>query len=573
MEQRFRSRWKMLFHGEEEKRSLIDCDSERVEIPDKYPHPLFSPDSQLADRMTPLLRKIIEEEGFVSESDRMPAVHDRIVEQVFSEMGFGEKLPRFPLAGARCYYRLDPAHLTVGVLTAGGNAPGLNMVLDSIVKRQYLLATLCSKPDEIDPKTNYPKGLTIWGYNGGFLGLERNDKRPLYPRTTDRYAAEGCTMLHTPRATKIDKKKYPQKYAEYINKLVDRIIKEQLDILYLVGGDGTMGVAEDIAQRLLDRENQKDLNGRCRRCLIICGPKTMDNDILFTYTTFGFRTVVDNAVEIIRTFHKETETLERVGIIEFFGAKSGFVALHTGYTSGEVDYALIPEAMGDNLETAWDELQQAVQRLERRVRDKKHALLVIAEGATLKAQTAICVKDPDFVRSKARDALEQYRQAVHLINPQLAQEQEEKVILPAEMQDSFDALDNWVGQIAPSQRPDKTLKEFEHGMREVKKQAFADVARYISNRLKTAVKASTFEVTPKHLIRGTPPNAFDLDLCKNAGKLMVDTALAGYTRCTVNLWQGDYVIVPLKTALMQVKQVDVSGYFFVSMMEKYFLER
>ena len=77
---------------------------------------------------------------------------------------------------------------------------------------------------------------------------------------------------------------------------------------------------------------------------------------------------------------------------------------------------------------------------------------------------------------------------------------------------------------------------------------------------------------PRHLIRSTPPNTFDIDLCKYTGKLMVDAALAGYTDCAVNLWQNEYVLVPLATATAKLKEVNIASYYFLSMMEKYGLE-
>ncbi|MFQ6044594.1 MAG: hypothetical protein ACE5PV_27390, partial [Candidatus Poribacteria bacterium] len=105
-------------------------------------------------------------------------------------------------------------------------------------------------------------------------------------------------------------------------------------------------------------------------------------------------------------------------------------------------------------------------------------------------------------------------------------------------------------------------------------EAFNDLVGYFKENLRGCHKThGVFAIQPRHLIRGTPPNSFDLDLCKYTGKLMVDTALAGYTQCAVNLWQGRYVLVPLATAIERLKQVDVSGYYFISMMEKYFIRK
>ena len=146
--QRCRARWRMLFYGNPGERQLIASEAERVETGECFPHPLFLPASGVRERMTPLLRELVEREGFVSDEDRIPAVHDEGVADAFLEKGWWKALPRFLLAGARREYRLNPAELKVGILTAGGNAPGLNMVIDSIVKRHFLLGTLCCPEGE-----------------------------------------------------------------------------------------------------------------------------------------------------------------------------------------------------------------------------------------------------------------------------------------------------------------------------------------------------------------------------------------------------------------------------------------
>jgi len=284
----------------------------------------------------------------------------------------------------------------------------------------------------------------------------------------------------------------------FIKKLVANIRKLDLDILYTVGGNGTLKITDIIAEEL-----QKDGG---KPCTLVSGPKTMDNDINFTDVTFGFRTTVDNATKIIRDIHREAETLERIGIVELFGADSGFVALHSGYASGEADYVLIPETMGNDFNGICLEMEKTIKQLKKRVEDKHHALLIVAEGATGRAKAYI-KNNPDFVKS------------------------------------------------------------FEHGDEDEKAQNFAALAEHIKKICKTKV----FSNQPRHLIRATPPNCFDTDLCKYTGKLMVDTALAGYTRCSVQLWQNNYVIVPLETAIAELKKVDTTEYYFTSMREKYLL--
>jgi len=242
--------------------------------------------------------------------------------------------------------------------------------------------------------------------------------------------------------------------------------------------------------------------------VVVAGPKTMDRDLAFADVTFGFRTTVDAAEELILRMHAEAETLNRLAIVELFGADSGFVALHASYASGEVDYVLIPE-MIDKRGLAC-EVAKCVDRLAARIQRKQHAVLVVAEGASARWRAAT----------------------------------------------------------------------FKHGQADLKAEAFAGLVAQITDALRQRLEADPsgpppgggiFVNQPRHLIRSTPPNTFDIDLCKYTGKLMVDTALAGYTECSVNLWNGHYCIVPLEATTAKLAKVDPASYYFLSMFERYFL--
>ncbi len=232
-----------------------------------------------------------------------------------------------------------PTTVRVGILTAGGNAPGLNMVIDSIVKRQFNYG--------IRDKEQ------VRAYIGGYKGLSEGNFIYLTPQETDKYAYEACTRIKTARGNFT------------VEKLVDNLHVDKIDILYTIGGNGTLHWASQIYQ-----ETQK----RGLKIAIVGGPKTMDNDINYAECTFGFRTTVDNAVRVIRDFHKETESQDRIGLIQFFGANSGFVALHASYVSGEVDYVIIPERKED--------LNEVLRYIEKRVKKNGHALIIVAEGAS-----------------------------------------------------------------------------------------------------------------------------------------------------------------------------------------------
>lgn len=232
----------------------------------------------------------------------------------------------------------NPSKVRIGILTAGGNAPGLNMVIDSIVKRQF---NYCIKQKE-----------QVIAYIGGYKGLYERNSIHLTPQETDKWAYDACTHIKTARG------EFP------VEKLVDSLKADKIDILYTIGGDGSLYWASQI---------HKEIKRRDLKVSIVGAPKTMDNDINYTDCTFGFRTTVDNAVRLIRDFHKETESQDRVGLIQLFGANSGFVALHSSYVSGEVDYVIIPERK--------ENFNDVLEYTKKRVKKKGHALIVVAEGA------------------------------------------------------------------------------------------------------------------------------------------------------------------------------------------------
>lgn len=484
----------------EREQRLITTELELIETEVHVKHPL------LGD---------LPSDAFVPENATISVLADNDVLSVFRECDAWSSLPQFRVAGARQGYRLNPARLTIGVVTPGGNAPGIDVTVDSLVKRHFLLGTEhCSKngiplTDQGYPPhlQGYPPDLEFYGIKGGYHGLQKLEGASdqdwvmkLHPRVTDAWATRGCNSLHSLRTESYEQDS--EGFQKFIGILAENARKLKLDILYMIGGNGTLTLADALGKELLNEGGKP--------CLVVAAPKTMDADVNFTDVTLGFRTTVDNAIQHLRDFHREAETLRRVGLVELFGADSGFVALHAAYASGEADYVLIPEMMGDTVGSARKELDKALHCIQVRVEKRDHALLVVAEGATIRAHHAIT----------------------------------------AEAQ----------------QRPgDTPLEGFQHGIKVEKDKAFADLVNYFKDK----VEPKVFAIQPKHLIRATPPSGFDTDLGKYTGKLMVDTALSGFTCCSVHLWQGNYVLVPLETAIAELKRVETTGYYFITMWEKY----
>ena len=474
------SEWNILFDSSER---LIDGTIDELTAEPKHPHPLKNFYEDYTKRIWGVGHTV-----YTPYDASIPVLPISGVTEAFREAGQENRLPKFKLAGAREKYRLAPAPQTIGILTAGGNAPGLNMVIDSIVKRHSLLATSTGAKQLEDGSI---EGLKFVGYIGGYVGLINGEKLPLNVRVTDKISLLPGSILKTRRSRTA------------VQDMADAVRRDKLDILYVIGGNGTITAANALCKQLGSTRGEHGEQIR-----VVAAPKTMDNDVNFTDVTFGFRTTVENSVDIIRRIHAEAEACERIGIVELFGAASGFVALHAAYASGEVDYVLIPEMLTGSEDSRAKEFDRAVDRLVVRVKKRGHALLVVAEGAT----AALA----------------------------------------------------------------KELGSFEHGAHAAKQTAFDSLVQLLKDRLKTKLSqeagSAVFASQPKHLIRSTAPNSEDIDLCKQTGKLMVDTALAGTSRCVVSLWQGRFVLVPMGAAMAVLKRVDVGGYYFLSMMEKYSLK-
>jgi 6-phosphofructokinase 1 len=484
------SGWELLF---DEAHGLIDCEVDGLKARSEFPHPLRSFYVQYGRRMWGAERTIFTPyEATVLVND------DHGVLEVFRRLKAEALLPRFAKLGAREVYKLDPQRQNIGILTAGGNAPGLNTVIDSVVKRHCLLATKAGASQDAE---GYIKGMNIYGYLGGYNGLISGEKVKLHPRKTDPISLQAGSILGIKRGQTpgdlMTSKQCDRAAAEatLANELVKGIKRDKLDILYVIGGNGTITAAASIAEHL-----QSTTGAHGLRVRVVAAPKTMDNDVNFTDVTFGFRTTVGNAVEVIQRIHLEAETCGRIGIIELFGANSGFVALHASYASGQVDYVLIPEMMTGAEDQKADELQIAIDCLAKRYKQRGHAILVVAEGAT-------------------------------------------------------------------------SLGKWKHGNSGAKQSAFDLLVDNITTDLKKRSGGAPpiFTSVPKHLIRSTPPNSSDVDLCKQTGKLMVDAALSGLSGCVVSLWHGQFVAVPMRLATAKLKRVDMAGYYVLSMMEKYLL--
>ena len=224
----------------------------------------------------------------------------------------------------------------IGMLTGGGDCPGLNPVIRAVVR----------KADNL--------GLTVIGIHNGWKGLIENDTEELTLKSVSGILPKGGTILGTSRTN-------PYKDEGNLKKLINNYKKLNLDALIAVGGEDTLGVANKLFKDGLK---------------IVGVPKTIDNDLSNTDYTFGFDTAVNIATESIDRLHTTAESHNRIMVVEVMGRHAGWIAVHAGIAGG-ADFILIPEIPIDI-----EEVCEVVKN--RHERGKNFSIIVVAEGAKLK---------------------------------------------------------------------------------------------------------------------------------------------------------------------------------------------
>ncbi|HEX7510105.1 MAG TPA: ATP-dependent 6-phosphofructokinase, partial [Chitinivibrionales bacterium] len=248
------------------------------------------------------------------------------------------------VAGPRQNIYFDPAHVHAGIVTCGGLCPGLNDVIHSIVMTLW-----------------YRYGVRrISGIRFGYRGFLPESKLPvieLYPAKVAEIHRMGGTMLGSSRGQ-----------GERVAEIVDAIERMNLNILFSIGGDGTLKGALAIAE---------EVEKRGLKIPVVGIPKTIDNDLSFTERSFGFETAVSYAVDAVDSAHTEShDAMNGIGIVKVMGRESGFIAAHTALASGDVNYVLIPEVPFELHGEAG-----LLAHLEKRLENRHHAVILVAEGA------------------------------------------------------------------------------------------------------------------------------------------------------------------------------------------------
>jgi len=204
----------------------------------------------------------------------------------------------------------------IGVLTGGGDCPGLNAVIRIVTKAAIL-----------------HHGLEVFGIEDGYLGLIRNRMRPLGVDDVSNILTVGGTILGT--SNKANPGRFvtgttpdgQPVFEDVTNRVLEHIADRHLDALICIGGDGTMSGAAGLIERGIP-------------CVGV--PKTIHNDLMHTDLTFGFLTAVQTASECMDRIHSTASSHHRVMLVELMGRNAGWLTLHTGLAAG-ADVILIPE--------------------------------------------------------------------------------------------------------------------------------------------------------------------------------------------------------------------------------------
>lgn len=247
-------------------------------------------------------------------------------------------------AGPREKIYFMPEHVHAGIVTCGGLCPGINDVIRSIVRCMWY----------------HYRVRRITGIRYGYRGF-----LPEYSYPTMELTLDWVDNIHKVGGTVLGSSRGGGKEVE---KIVDAIEQLNLNMLFTIGGDGTQRGSLDIA----DEIEKRHLKIAC-----VGIPKTVDNDFSFIQKSFGFDTAVARAVDAVASAHMEANSQPNgIGLVKLMGRESGFIAAHTALASHEVNFVLIPEVPFD-----LNGPNGFLEHLEKRLRNRKHAVIVVAEGA------------------------------------------------------------------------------------------------------------------------------------------------------------------------------------------------
>ena len=236
--------------------------------------------------------------------------------------------------------------MRIAISTGGGDAPGLNAVIRAAV---------------LSART---RGWDVLGIKRGFAGLLGEDE--IVPLTVDSVrgiAGQGGTIIKTtnrgsPFAYPLQQPDGSWTHIDRSDELVENARNLGIEAIISIGGDGSLKIAQQLS---------------AKGVRVVSVPKTIDNDVAGTVTTFGFDTAVNTAMEAIDKLHTTAESHDRVMVLEVMGREAGFIALHAG-VAGTADVILIPEV-------EWELAKVCDKIMTRDASGKRFSIVVVAEGA------------------------------------------------------------------------------------------------------------------------------------------------------------------------------------------------
>jgi len=222
----------------------------------------------------------------------------------------------------------------IGILTGGGDCPGLNAVIRAVVRKGV---------------NHY--GHTIVGYRAGWSGILTNEHMSLTPDNTAGILPRGGTILRSSRTN-------PLKEEQGLERVKSNLAAERIDCLIAVGGEDTLGVADKLFAEGVN---------------VVGVPKTIDNDVNATDFTFGFNTAVQICTDAIDRLHSTAESHNRVMVVEVMGRHAGWIATYAGMAGGG-DSILVPERPFD-IDGVCEHIRH------RHAAGRTFSIVVVAEGA------------------------------------------------------------------------------------------------------------------------------------------------------------------------------------------------
>jgi 6-phosphofructokinase 1 len=298
--------------------------------PAQYTSPLHEHLECLSSRM-----------GFVEDTDRI--VYDPSIASIKAWMAREMDPPSMEVAGPRRKLFFNPSSFRAAIVTAGGLCPGLNDVIRALYMEMHYIYSVKE----------------VLGIRYGFSGLAPRVGQPpivLTPAMVANIHKDGGTILGSSRG--------PQDPKE----MVDFLERERVNALITIGGDGSQRGALSLAN---------EIERRGLKIAVVGIPKTIDNDISFVERSFGFETAVAIAKEVLSAAHEEARgAFNGVAVVKLMGRHSGFIAAEAAVANGDANFVLVPEIPFD-----LDGDKGLLRVLERRLEDRRHALIVVAEGA------------------------------------------------------------------------------------------------------------------------------------------------------------------------------------------------